>query len=244
MALLASSFGHITDPTFTEASIHVNDFAPRLDILPPPQRAVWDQLACIPRSFVLYGGTAVALRLAHRTSVDFDFFSNDPFTPNDLLRQLESLTITQRLQSELNTLTVTVGNDLPVKVSFFGGLALRRAAKPDRAPDNQLVVASMLDLAATKMTVVQDRAEQKDYLDIAAIINAGISLEHALGAAKAAYGSTFNPAITLKALVFFDDGDLPALPDHVKQSLASAATNIGTPLDIAPAGDRIDAAAT
>jgi len=192
---------------------------------------------------VLYGGTAVALRLAHRTSVDFDFFSNDPFTPGDLLRQLKSLSITQRLQSEPDTLTVTVGDDQPVKVSFFGGLRLRRAGKPDRAPDNRIAVASILDLAATKMAVVQDRAEQKDYLDVAALIDAGISLEQALGAARTVYGSTFNPAITLKALTFFDDGDLSKLPDHVKQTLAAAATNVGRVTEVKSVSDRIDAPA-
>jgi hypothetical protein len=50
------------------------DFAPRLDIVPPPQRRLWDELAAVPAAFVLYGGTAVALQLGHRTSVDFDFF--------------------------------------------------------------------------------------------------------------------------------------------------------------------------
>lgn len=52
-------------------------FASRLDILPPPQRALWSELEAVPRSFVLYGGTALALRLGHRASVDFDFFSHD-----------------------------------------------------------------------------------------------------------------------------------------------------------------------
>ena len=52
-------------------------FVPRLDILPDEQRALWPALARVPRSFVLYGGTALALRLGHRTSVDFDFFSSE-----------------------------------------------------------------------------------------------------------------------------------------------------------------------
>ena len=39
------------------------DFAPRLDILPPPQRRLWDELAAVPGEFVLYGGTALALHL-------------------------------------------------------------------------------------------------------------------------------------------------------------------------------------
>ena len=48
-------------------------FRPRLDVLPTAQRRLWPTLADVPEPFVLYGGTALALRLAHRTSVDFDF---------------------------------------------------------------------------------------------------------------------------------------------------------------------------
>ncbi|MBF0334499.1 MAG: nucleotidyl transferase AbiEii/AbiGii toxin family protein, partial [Alphaproteobacteria bacterium] len=54
-------------------------FAPRLDILPPAQRRLWDALSAVPPEFVLYGGTAIALHLGHRRSVDFDFFGEDGF---------------------------------------------------------------------------------------------------------------------------------------------------------------------
>jgi hypothetical protein len=54
------------------------DFTPRLDILPPPQRRLWHELAALPAEFVLYGGTALALHLGHRQSVDFGFFGNRP----------------------------------------------------------------------------------------------------------------------------------------------------------------------
>jgi hypothetical protein len=60
-------------------------FRPHLSILPRAQRLLWDELAPMPRSFILYGGTAVALHLGHRRSVDFDFFSPDPFDPAHLL---------------------------------------------------------------------------------------------------------------------------------------------------------------
>jgi hypothetical protein len=52
--------------------------APKLEILSPPQRRLWSELKETPQEFVFYGGTALALRLGHRTSEDFDFFSNRP----------------------------------------------------------------------------------------------------------------------------------------------------------------------
>ena len=54
-------------------------FEPKLAHLPPAQRQIWSQLApAAALSFVLYGGTAVALQLGHRVSIDFDFFSAEP----------------------------------------------------------------------------------------------------------------------------------------------------------------------
>lgn len=54
-------------------------FEPHLDILPPAQLRLWPELSDTPDEFSL--GTAMALRLGHPTSVDFDFFANNPFTP-------------------------------------------------------------------------------------------------------------------------------------------------------------------
>ena len=61
-------------------------FKPRFDILPPSQQRLWPKLkAAVDLGFVLYGGTAIALRLGHRPSVDFDFFTEKPLD-RDALR--------------------------------------------------------------------------------------------------------------------------------------------------------------
>ena len=57
---------------------------PRLDVLPPAQPALWPELLAVPRRYALYGGTALALRLAHRASIDFDFFAHDPLDHREL----------------------------------------------------------------------------------------------------------------------------------------------------------------
>ena len=59
-------------------------YTPRLDILPVAQRALWPRLSEVPKDFVLYGGTAIALHLAHRQSIDFDFFAATPFDGESL----------------------------------------------------------------------------------------------------------------------------------------------------------------
>ena len=57
---------------------------PALDTLPPPQRQLWHELHETPVHFVLYGGTALGLRLAHRESEDCDFFATETWmrSPN------------------------------------------------------------------------------------------------------------------------------------------------------------------
>lgn len=201
----------------------MNRFAPHLDALPPNQRRLWPELTEVPRSFVLYGGTALALRLGHRPSADFDFFSTRPFQVGDLLRDISWLTQAEVTQSGTNTLGVIVARGGPVRVAFFGGLSLGRVGEPDETLDGVLRVASLLDLAGTKAAVVQQRAEQKDYLDLAALLQAGVTLEQAVGAAAALYGEGFNPLITLKALSYFGDGDLPSLPGEVRALLCDRA---------------------
>jgi hypothetical protein len=97
---------------------------------------------------------------------------------------------------------------------------------PHIAPDNGLQVAALLDLAGTKAFVVQGRAEAKDYADIDAILRDGrIDLPTALASAKAIY-SQFNPQITLKALSFFNEGNLRRLPKATKDRLAKAVREV------------------
>lgn len=199
---------------------------PRLEVLPEAQQRLWPDLAAVPSRFVLYGGTALALRLAHRISEDFDFFSSSPFVPEELQREIGELGQGERIQSSRNTLVLLVNRDGPVKLSFFGGLGLRRVADPDPLDAVGWRVASLLDLAATKMGAVQGRAEAKDYLDIARLLDEGIGLDRALGAALGVYGPGFNPVLSLKSLSFFGDGDLPSLPERVRQRLLHAADHV------------------
>jgi hypothetical protein len=169
-------------------------FQPKLNILPASQRKVWAELAQIPSTFTLYGGTAIALHVGHRQSVDFDFFCWQNFTPLDLASSLPFLKGGTVLQGEPNTLTMLIDRGGPVKISFFGVPKLKHILPPLIAPGNKMQIASLLDLAGTKVAVVQQRAEAKDYIDIDTIISATkVSLPHALAAALIIYGPVFSP---------------------------------------------------
>ncbi len=202
-------------------------FSPRLDVLPGPQIRLWPDLVQVPTYFALYGGTALALHLGHRTSVDFDFFGSKNIDPDTLLTSVPFLSGAQVVRKSPNTLDVNVQRDGAVKMSFFGVPSLKRLRPPRACPDNQLRIASLLDLAGTKVAVVQNRSESKDYLDIAAIIEDGrVTLPMALSAAQAIYGRQFNPQISLKALSFFGDGDLKSLSQPVRKAIANAVQRV------------------
>ena len=201
-------------------------FESKLEILPEAQRALWAELAAIPTEFVLCGGTAIALQLGHRQSVDFDFFASRSFDPVQLYSSMPLLEGSTVLQQAANTLTCRVDRANPVIVSFFGVPTLRRVAAPLIAHDNHLRIASLLDLAGMKAAVVQQRAEAKDYTDLHALLVAGIGLPAALAAAGVIYGERFNPQLTLKALSFFGDGDLPSLPTHVQERIIGAVRSV------------------
>ncbi len=198
---------------------------PRLDVLPPQQRRFWPLFAQLPDHFVLYGGTAIGLRLGGRQSVDFDFFTSRPISADELGRNLPFLRGAELIQSEPNTSTFTVHAEGEIKVSFFGGLAIGRVADPDRCEDNGVFVASLLDLAAQKMKVILARAEAKDYLDIHTLLKSGITLPRALGAAKALYPE-FNPVLSLKALAYYGEPNLAAMPVEIREFLTTASANV------------------
>lgn len=202
-------------------------FTPRVDILPEPQRQLWYELGDTPREFTLYGGTAIALRLGHRQSMDFDFFAQTSFEPDALLEKIPYLRGAIIRQSSPNTLTTTVDRGGPVQVSFFGGLGLGQVAAPDVIQDPNLAIASLIDLAGTKAKVIIQRVEPKDYIDIDALMSkGGIPLASMLAAASVIFGPQVNPLDALKAIAYHEDPALTDLSDQVKRDLVKAVQDV------------------
>ena len=191
----------------------MHEFQPRLASLPAAQQALWTHLsATLDLGFTLYGGTALAVRLGHRVSLDFDFFSDRPLDKREIRRNIPVLHSAQVLQDTPDTLTalIPIAEEF-VKVSFFGGLSFGRVGEPELTTDRVLEVASIPDLFGTKLKAMFDRVEAKDYRDVIAILKTGCPLETGLSAARALFGSSFQPAEALKILTYFEGGDLDAL---------------------------------
>jgi len=202
----------------------MKSFKPHLEVLPEAQKVIWTKLGWAKTNgFVLYGGTAIAMRCGHRASIDFDFFADKQLNHQTIHDELRKSGIAyQVVQDEKNTLTVVTepGN---VRLSFFGGLSMGRVGTPALTEDGIALVASLLDLLGTKLKVIMQRAEAKDYEDIAQLLRNGEGLIQGLGAARALFGSTFAPSECLRALTFFDDGDLARVSAETRQELRNEA---------------------
>src|SRR5690348_636821 len=224
-------------------------FVPRLETLPLAQRALWPDLARLSAlGFVLYGGTAIALRLGHRASVDFDFFTDRPLDKVALRTAFPFIARSIVLQDTPDTFTVLIppttlaapdhpdpnaaGDAQPmqsdeVKISFFGGIGFGRVGVPELTTDRVAQVASRDDLMATKLKVLLQRVEAKDYSDIVALLTHGVPLDRGLAAARLLFGPAFQPSECLKALVYFQGGDLDTLSLDSQRTLIDAAAAVG-----------------
>jgi hypothetical protein len=207
-------------------------FDPKLGSPPKAQQEIWPLLApARGLSFVLYGGTAVALYRGHRASVDFYFFRPAPLDKGEIEASFAFIPKARTVQEAENTLVVIATMPSgPVKLSFFGGIALGRINEPFLTADSTMLVASPDDLLATKLKAILDRAEAKDYQDISALLAADLSLETALGAFAKMYGK--DPGLPLRAIGFFKDGDLPSLPKADQNILRAARDRVTTIPDV------------
>lgn len=213
----------MTRETRLERFRHLPRLDARAEILPANQADVWARLGEVPATFVLYGGTGLALHLGHRTSADFDFFSATSFVPTDLLEELAWLGPVAINEASPNQLVVTTRTD--VHLSFLGGLALQAVAECSVVEENGLAIASLFDLAGTKAKAILDRSEWKDYVDVAALLRHGLTLAQVIGYASTIFAPIFEfpTAVFLRSIAWFGDGTAGDVPAEMQDELQRAA---------------------
>lgn len=159
--------------------------------------------------FYLVGGTALALHLGHRQSVDLDWFTSSRLDdPLRLAGELSERGMALRLGAvERGALH---GDVRGVRVSFleYRHPLLRPASV---WPDFACPVASLDDLAAMKLLAVDQRGCKKDFLDIHALGTHGLSLAHMLDCFRRKF-SLDDVARVLYSLCYFADADQEPMP--------------------------------
>ena len=178
-----------------------------LKVLPPLQLQLWNDFQ--PQSdflnsqgFYLAGGTALALQMGHRQSLDFDFFSQKSDVADPLSERLQQFPNFLLRETDADTIHAEIAG---VKVSFIGHYKYPLVA--ECATLGTIRLAGILDIGLMKLLAITHRATFRDYLDLAIILRDKIPLPELLQASTKKYGGHFNVMICLKALVSFQDVD-------------------------------------
>ena len=155
-------------------------------------------------SFVLVGGTSLALQYGHRDSIDLDFFGNQPLNEDLFLSKLWLLGNVQLIKKSENILVCSV-NDIKVDLVSYQYAWIRPVIHVDKVR-----LASDKDIAAMKLNAISGRGSKKDFIDLYFILQR-YSLSEVLGFYNDKYpdGSAF---MVLKSLSYFEDADLELSP--------------------------------
>ena len=181
------------------------------EVLSAEQRDVLRRLAAHAAEFSFYlgGGTAVAIHLGHRQSVDLDWFTRGRIErPAELARDFQDRGLELQVESvERGTLHGSLGG---VRLSFleFGYPLLQ---SPVHWRPFHCDVAAIDDLAAMKLLAVAQRGSKKDFLDVYAFARQGLSLERMLELYRQKF-SVADVSRVLYSLCYFDDADSEPMP--------------------------------
>ncbi|PIV01219.1 hypothetical protein COS54_01385 [Candidatus Shapirobacteria bacterium CG03_land_8_20_14_0_80_39_12] len=152
------------------------------------------------KSFYLAGGTALALQLGHRTSVDFDFYISKSFSSQDLLQDFnkEFKEVVVR-QAVADTLILTVGN-IDLSFFYYPYILLKPTVRL-----NVIDLASIEDISAMKIAAVVQRGVRRDFIDIYYLLQK-FSLKEIVKFTLKKYPG-YQEMLVLRALIYFKDAD-------------------------------------
>lgn len=160
--------------------------------------------------FHLAGGTALALQIGHRISTDLDFFCMDEPNTDSIIEDLKEFNnVEVYLHKSNSTLLVSIEG---VKVDF-----IRHNYPLLKSPVviDDIRFYSTPDIAAMKIGAIVSRGSKKDFVDLYFLLKV-FTLSEILDAYKAKYqqNDLFH---VLKSLIYFDDAELEANPNMIKQ---------------------------
>lgn len=160
--------------------------------------------------FNLVGGTALALQIGHRVSIDIDLFGTSEINEIEFNEELSQLGKIHLIKKSKNILIYNI-NDIKVDFVNYNYPLLERPLKVDN-----IRLASLKDIGAMKLNAISGRGSRKDFIDLYFLLNF-FSLDEILNFYNEKYidGSEF---LVLKSLQYFDDAeneDFPAMSQQI-----------------------------
>ncbi|MCD5390424.1 nucleotidyl transferase AbiEii/AbiGii toxin family protein [candidate division NPL-UPA2 bacterium] len=176
-----------------------------------------ENLALLGRSGILKdaylaGGTAAALQLGHRISVDFDFFTTKEFVPKSFSTELSELGSFDEEQADKG---MVLGKFEGVNFSLF---VYKYPLIYPPLKYLSLNVADIRDIAAMKIDAVATRGRKRDFIDLYFMCKSGYELTELLDFYDKRYGKLASNLIHInKSLVFFNDAEPDEMPRLLKE---------------------------
>lgn len=160
----------------------------------------------------LAGGTACALQLGHRISIDLDFFIEKEFDSKKIIRALQKLGSFELDQESWGTI---LGQFNDVRFSFFV------YEYPILFPHKEFAkihLADLRDIAAMKIDAISSRGIKRDFIDLYFICQSGLTLSEILDFYDRKYGEGVSNRVHIqKSLVYFEDADASEEPKMIKK---------------------------
>lgn len=177
-----------------------------------------DILALLGRSGILRGaylagGTAAALQLGHRISVDFDFFTTKEFVPKKISTALSTLGLFDEEQASKGTVS---GKFKGINFSLF---VYKYPLVFPPLKYLSVNIADIRDIAAMKIDAVATRGKKRDFIDLYFICKSGYQLIDLLNFYDKKYKRLASNRIHIqKSLVFFNDAEPDEMPKMLKDA--------------------------
>lgn len=152
--------------------------------------------------YYLVGGTALALQIGHRISVDFDLFCNKEIDKRLFLRvkRVFSGHTTKLLVSNADELTLFIDG---IKVTFFN---YQYEPRLELLRYEGVGMLHKKEIAASKAFTIGKRGAYKDYVDLYFLLSGGhTTLREIIALANKKYKDDFNDRLFLEQLVYLDD---------------------------------------
>jgi hypothetical protein len=170
------------------------------EILSEQQMNLLPLVGAFGHEFGLVGGTAVALHIGHRESIDFDLFSYEPFDTAKIKRKIKGVTDIDRvIRDETGQYTIVVQG---VQMTFFH---YPYPLNYPQAFDEYIRLPDLATLAAMKLFALGRRAKWKDYVDLYFILKDYHTLDKINERANTIFGSEYNEKLIREQLAYFDD---------------------------------------